>query len=115
LVSSFSIAIVSKEQIVMNSDQYIDNGDESDKDLAQHHGKSKFDDNYHLLADPDAKEMLVADGVLTVGMMNNWKEVVFWDQTGRLPSRVVSEAVDLCKEGCSVMHNFMRKALVDSI
>jgi exosome complex component MTR3 len=114
LVSSFSIAVVSRDNIVWSHDQ-DDDEDESmleEVEMEERRGMSKVDDKYHLLADPDANEILRADGTLTVGMMTNWKEVVFWDQTGRLPTEVVSEAVELCKDGCVVMHNFMREALV---
>lgn len=114
LVSSFSIAVVSRDNIVWSHDQ-DDDEDESmleEVEMEERRGMSKVDDKYYLLADPDANEILRADGTLTVGMMTNWKEVVFWDQIGRLPSEVVSEAVELCKDGCVVMHNFMREALV---
>jgi RNase PH len=118
LVSSFSIAVVSKDNTVWVNDQDENDDDESMnaqgemEEEEERCGLSKVDDKYHLLADPDANEISRAEGILTIGMMSNWKEVVFWDQTGRLPPMVVSEAVELCKEGCVAMHNFMREALV---
>eukprot|EP00557_Chaetoceros_sp_GSL56_P002176 CAMPEP_0176501754 /NCGR_PEP_ID=MMETSP0200_2-20121128/14346_1 /TAXON_ID=947934 /ORGANISM="Chaetoceros sp., Strain GSL56" /LENGTH=381 /DNA_ID=CAMNT_0017900695 /DNA_START=47 /DNA_END=1193 /DNA_ORIENTATION=+ len=119
LFSSFSIAVVARDNTVLGLQQHDQDAAADDDESMLEEGKmeercgiSKADDKYHLLADPDANEILIADGVLTIGMMSNWKEVVFWDQTGRLPSKVVSEAIELCKEGCLVMHNFMREALV---
>jgi len=58
------------------------------------------------------KKNNISGGVITVAMMKNWKEVVFWDQTGRLPPSVAMEAAELCREGCTVMHRFMRQALI---
>lgn len=114
LVSSFSIAVVSRENISFSRADHDENDEVTglEEDMEDLLGTSKFDERYHLLADPDEEETMIADGTLTVGIMNNWREVVFWDQTGRLPPDVVSEAVELCKEGCVFMHNYLRQALV---
>jgi len=68
--------------------------------------------SYCLLADPSEEELLAADGVVTLAMMPNWKEVTFWDQTGRLPVTTASDAADLCRNGCAMMQKFMRQSLV---
>jgi len=65
-----------------------------------------------LLTDPTEDEILAADGVVTLAMMPNWKEVTFWDQTGRLPANTASDASDLCRDGCATMQKFMRQSLV---
>ena len=65
-----------------------------------------------LLADPTESEIQVSDGVVTLAMMPNWKEITFWDQVGRLPVGVASDAADLCQDGCGTMQKFVRKALV---
>ncbi len=69
---------------------------------------------YLLLVDPAEDEILQAEGIVTLAMMSNWKEVTFWDQTGRLPPTIASEAAELCKEGCMVMSKFMRQCLIGS-
>jgi exosome complex component MTR3 len=104
LVSAFSVAVIPKGLVDM---QETDTGGE--ESLCKSHA------GYCLLADPNAREVLAAEsggGVLTIAMMKSWREVVFWDQTGSLPSEVLGEAGELCREGCVTMHRFMRRALV---
>jgi exosome complex component MTR3 len=74
-------------------------------------GISSSDSKFCLLADPVEDEIMAAEGVVTLAMMSNWKEVTFWDQTGRLPPKVASEAAELCRDGCTVMSKFMRQCL----
>lgn len=109
LVTAFSVAVIPK-QVVMNVGG--DNDVSMDDDEEDNTGISKSDSNLYILADPNAKETLLAEAVLTVAMMKSWKEVVFWDQTGSLPPSVANEAGELCQEGCVAMHKFMRQALV---
>jgi len=71
--------------------------------------------NCTLLVDPTEEEMWKAEGVVSLTMMTNWKEVTFWDQTGRLPTHIIPDALKLCRDGCSTMHQFMKKALIRSI
>jgi len=109
LVTAFSVAVIPRSLVNTISSTSNDDGDGDGDDDG---GISIADANYHLLADPSAKEILAAKGVLTIAMMKNWKEVVFWDQTGSLPAGVATEASELCREGCVAMHKFMRQALV---
>lgn len=111
LVSAFSVAVIPK-QVVTRPGTDSDDGDVEMEEDEDGQGVSKSDPNYRILADPNARELLVADAVLTVAMMKSWKEVVFWDQAGSLPPAVANEASDLCQEGCTAMHKFMRQALV---
>lgn len=74
-------------------------------------GKGR-DKPYHLLTDPTEEEILKAESVITVAILPNWKEVAFWDQSGRLPVAIASEATELCRDGCTAMHKFMRQCLV---
>lgn len=131
LVSIFSVAVV-PSTLLSTSDggraqehktdyvtEKMDVEDDEDE-----RGISKVDSNYCLLADPDEEELTLLSlsssnnksskigGVVTVAMMNSWKEVVYWDQNGRLLPELSQEAVELCRDGCVAMHNFMRKALV---
>jgi exosome complex component MTR3 len=104
LVSAFSVAVIPRSMVELSGEE--DDGEDD------YQNRSK---GYFLLADPSAREMLASEsggGVLTIAMMKSWKEVVFWDQMGSLPSEVVLEASELCREGCGVMHRFMRQALV---
>lgn len=104
LVSAFSVAVIPRSMVEMSG--------EEDDDEDDYQNRSK---GYCLLADPSTREMLASEsggGILTIAMMKSWKEVVFWDQMGSLPSEVVLEASELCREGCGVMHRFMRQALV---
>lgn len=100
LVSAFSVAVIPRSIC------------EETKDDEDNAGVTTCDNGqYSLLADPTTTEILSAEGVVTMGMMKNWKEVVFWHQTGSIPPSIVSEAGELCKEGCTAMHNFMRQSL----
>lgn len=105
LVTAFSVAVIPK-QVFLNAG---DDGMDVDEDDI---GISASDSNYCILADPSTKEIMAAKAVLTVAMMKSWKEVVFWDQAGSLPPSVANEASELCQEGCTAMHKFMRQALV---
>lgn len=79
---------------------------------ASSNNRENGQDSYYLLTDPDEEEILAADGIITLAILPNWKEVTFWDQTGRLPPNVASVAAELCRDGCNTMHKFMRKSLV---
>jgi exosome complex component MTR3 len=98
LVSCFTVAVVPKS-ICFQSDDH----DEENNEVGE----------YHLLADPSEKEILVSKGLITLAMMKNWKDVVFWNQTGSLPPDVAMNALELAKEGCAVMHKLMRQALLE--
>jgi len=98
LVSACSVAVVPRHLTT------VGDGD-GDGDAAS-------SSSYCLLADPSEEELLAADGVVTLAMMPNWKEVTFWDQTGRLPVTTASDAADLCRNGCAMMQKFMRQSLV---
>ena len=65
-----------------------------------------------LLLDPSEEETQRADGIVTLAMLSNLKEVTFWDQTGRLSDTTSSQALDLCRDGCLAMHKFMRNCLI---
>lgn len=91
LVSSCSVAVVRKE----NYGIQINNCD-----------------SFYLLADPTDEETQKADGIVTLSILPNWKEVTLWDQTGRLPAHLSSEALELCRDGCTTIYEFMRQCLV---
>ena len=65
-----------------------------------------------LLLDKSEEETQRADGIVTLAMLSNLKEVTFWDQTGRLSDTTSSQALDLCRDGCLAMHKFMRNCLI---
>lgn len=65
-----------------------------------------------LLLDPSEEETQQADGIVTLAMLSNLKEVTFWDQTGRLSDVTSKQALDLCRDGCLTMHKFMRNCLI---
>jgi exosome complex component MTR3 len=66
-----------------------------------------------LFLDPSEEEIQRSQGVVTVALMKNWKEINLWNQVGRIPPDVSNEALDLCKDGCVTMHKFMRQALMN--
>jgi exosome complex component MTR3 len=74
-----------------------------------------------LLADPTLDEMNMADSVVTIGILPNWKEVTLWEQwgTGTMSSGLslttTNEAVSLCRVGCRTMHKFIREHLIHEI
>jgi exosome complex component MTR3 len=88
--------------------------------------------NTILLADPTLEEMSIADSVITIGIMPNWKEVTLWEQwsggggdsggddvdtsntsiLGAVSLETTNEAVNLCRAGCRTMHKFLREHLI---
>mmetsp|Transcript_46309 Transcript_46309/g.68314 ORF Transcript_46309/g.68314 Transcript_46309/m.68314 type:complete len:320 (-) Transcript_46309:94-1053(-) len=64
------------------------------------------------LADPTEEELLASSGVVTLAMLSNLKEVTLWDQTGTASLGVTTDAIEMCRDGCSTMHKFMRQCLV---
>ena len=97
LVSACSVAVIPRSIVVGTSVN-----DDDDQEVGE----------YQLLADPSEDEILASDGIVTLSMMGNWKEVTFWDQTGRLDPKVANDAAALCRDGCLTMTKFMRKRLL---
>jgi len=108
LVSACSVAVVPRHLTTVGDGAGAGDGDARVNGDAA----SSSSSSYCLLADPSEEELLAADGVVTLAMMPNWKEVTFWDQTGRLPVTTASDAADLCRNGCAMMQKFMRQSLV---
>jgi exosome complex component MTR3 len=67
-----------------------------------------------LLADPTLEEMSVADCVVSLAILPNWKEATVWEQSGAadLSQTVTNEAVNLCRDGCRTMHKLLREHLL---
>ena len=103
MVTACSVALIPRG---VNNNRNNDAEDEDESGLSKESG-------FYLLADPVEDEILAADGIVTLAMMSNWKEVTFWDQTGRLPPKVATEAAELCRDGCNAMSKFMRQCLID--
>jgi len=99
LVSTCSIAIIPTEVTGHNED--------IDSSTARQGGGGRL----MLLADPTEEEIQASDGVVTLTMMPNWKEITFWEQTGKFPVNTASDAADLCRDGCAAMHKFMRNCI----
>jgi exosome complex component MTR3 len=97
LVSACSVAVIPRSIVVGTS---VNDDDDQEGGA------------YQLLADPSEDEILASDGIVTLSMMGNWKEVTFWDQTGRLDPKVANDAAALCRDGCLTMTKFMRKRLL---
>lgn len=98
LISAFTVAVVPKSVCTVHEDNQ-----EEDTVIG----------DYQLLADPSEKEILISSGIITLAAMKSWKDVVFWDQVGSLPPDVAQKALELAKEGCSVVHKLMRHALLE--
>jgi len=64
------------------------------------------------LADPTLEEIEVADAVVTLALMPNWKEVTLWEQSGGLSPEQANRAMELCRDGCRTMHRFLREHLI---
>lgn len=113
LVSACSVAVVN---IPRRGLKDRGGGDINEGDVKNNgHDTSSPYSEYLLLVDPAEDEILQAEGIVTLAMMSNWNDsVTFWDQTGRLPPTIASEAAELCKEGCMVMSKFMRQCLIGS-
>lgn len=98
MVSACSVAVVRVPKSIPPANNNDDDGGDKNE--------------FQLLADPVEDELLAADGVITLAMMSNWKEVTFWDQTGRLPPQIAFEAAELCRDGCTTMSKFVRQCLI---
>ncbi|KAL7468398.1 hypothetical protein ACHAXS_008627 [Conticribra weissflogii] len=68
-----------------------------------------------VLADPNEEELLRAEGVVTIAMMPNWREVTVWDQCGRMSIEASREAVEVARDGCVTVAKFLRNSLLDEI
>jgi len=93
-------------------------------------GCSKYneEDRWIYLADPTEREvtpstlsLFASDTTTTtvalicLAMTPNHKEVTLWSQSGRLSSDMASHAMELCRDGCRTMHNFMRESWISSL
>ena len=76
--------------------------------------KNKYTTSACALADPTEDETNDADGVVTLAMSCSWNEVTFWNQTGRISGDASSRAMEVCKEGCSTIHQCMRQCLLSN-
>mmetsp|Transcript_63336 Transcript_63336/g.93988 ORF Transcript_63336/g.93988 Transcript_63336/m.93988 type:complete len:321 (-) Transcript_63336:49-1011(-) len=85
------------------------------------HDQNKEEMN--ILADPTEEETMLAmmssssdknkgGGVVTLALMPNWKEVTLWNQVGCMNATSSSDAVNICRDGCATMYQFMRNCLV---
>eukprot|EP00751_Fragilariopsis_kerguelensis_P007500 CAMPEP_0170793418 /NCGR_PEP_ID=MMETSP0733-20121128/22648_1 /TAXON_ID=186038 /ORGANISM="Fragilariopsis kerguelensis, Strain L26-C5" /LENGTH=301 /DNA_ID=CAMNT_0011142375 /DNA_START=19 /DNA_END=922 /DNA_ORIENTATION=- len=86
--------------------------------------KHNEEDRWIYLADPTEREatsstLFASDTTTTttvalicLAMTPNHKEVTLWSQSGRLSSDMASHAMELCRDGCRTMHNFMRESLI---
>mmetsp|Transcript_10896 Transcript_10896/g.11701 ORF Transcript_10896/g.11701 Transcript_10896/m.11701 type:complete len:352 (-) Transcript_10896:403-1458(-) len=89
--------------------------------------KHNEEDRWIYLADPTEREatsstLFASDTTTTttvalicLAMTPNHKEVTLWSQSGRLSSDMASHAMELCRDGCRTMHNFMRESLISSL
>jgi ribonuclease PH len=77
-----------------------------------------------LLADPTLDEMSIADCVITIAMLPNWKEITLWEQqplthsdglNRYIPFTITNAAVTLCRDGCRTMHQFIREHMQQQI
>jgi len=66
-----------------------------------------------VLADPNEDELLRAEGVVTVAMMPNWREVTAWDQCGRMSVEASREAMEVARDGCVTVAKFLRNCLLE--
>lgn len=68
-----------------------------------------------ILADPTEDELAAANASVILAILPSWKDVTLWQQSGKLSGDQVSQAVDLCRDGCRTLQRFMRQCLVESI
>lgn len=130
LVASCTVAISSSrssESMTKQSCRDVQNMDSDDNKLTKN-DQSNNDNDVVCLVDPNEEEMLSAQGLVTLAMMANSKEVTFCDvevvssrnrdkrdsKRNRLASKTVQEALDLCKDGCLASYRFMKSHLSDN-
>jgi len=86
------------------------------------------EDRWAYLADPTEREVTSSTlssfaldtttttvALICLAMTPNHKEVTLWSQSGRLSSDMASHAMELCRDGCRTMHNFMRESWISSL
>jgi ribonuclease PH len=64
------------------------------------------------LVDPTEDEINDADGIVTLAVSYNCSEVTFWNQTGRISVEAYSQAMEMCKDGCSTIYQCMKQCLL---
>lgn len=64
------------------------------------------------LVDPTEDEINDADGIVTLAVIYNCSEVTFWNQTGRISVEAYSQAMEMCKDGCSTIYQCMKQCLL---
>jgi exosome complex component MTR3 len=72
---------------------------------------SRKEPEWILLADPDQAEEDASAAMVTLCLLPNWKQVTLWEQSGRMSSTQLQQAMELCRDGCRTLHRLMRTSL----
>lgn len=70
-------------------------------------------DEDDLFVDPTLDEEEQAKAIVTLAMMPSWNEVTLWEQTGALTAAQANQAMELCRDGCRTIHQFIRQHLLE--
>lgn len=64
-----------------------------------------------MVLDPSDEEERNGTGVMAVAMMGGSQQVTQWWQDGRFDGQRVTEALELCIDGCTYVHKMMEAKL----
>ena len=64
-----------------------------------------------MVLDPSDEEERNGTGVMAVAMMGGSQQVTQWWQDGRFDGQRVTEALELCTDGCICVHKMMEAKL----
>ncbi|KAF0973850.1 hypothetical protein FDP41_007237 [Naegleria fowleri] len=68
-----------------------------------------------IVVDPTSHEYKYASGGMVCGFMSNLNEVTQLTQVGDMSFQKVSEAMDLCIDGCTKLYQLMQQCLIESM
>lgn len=68
-----------------------------------------------ILADPDLQEEQNAEATVRLSLLPSPQQTLQFQQSGRMPPKLANEALQVCRDGCRTMHQFIRKHVVEKL
>jgi exosome complex component MTR3 len=99
LVTSCTVAVMVQQQ--QHGTSVTDN--------KNHDDDNNMDSKVSYLVDPVEEEILAAQTIICLAMTPNHKEITLWNQSGKLSGTMVSDAMNLCRDGCRTYHKLLRE------
>jgi exosome complex component MTR3 len=103
LVTSCTVAVIVQQQ---QQQPGVLNSDNDDNNIGDH---------VTYLVDPTEEEILAAQTIICLAMTPNHKEITLWSQSGKLSGKMVSDAMNLCRDGCRTYHKILREFWINKL